>query len=79
MDVWEVRAISAFMEISFPVADSTKNVLGETPDPKIAWGTPKRFSAKQGGLHSALISQLQLAAWDGAIHTHRDSMVDLRL
>jgi hypothetical protein len=79
---WDVRAVSAFMEISFRVADSAKTVLGDTTNPKVAWEVlAKRFGAKQEGLQSALISKLQLARWDGtgSIHTHRDYMVDLRL
>jgi len=34
---WEVRKTSAFMEISFRVADSAKNVLGNTCDPVAVW------------------------------------------
>jgi hypothetical protein len=33
----EVRRISAFMEISFRMADSAETVLGNTEDPKVAW------------------------------------------
>jgi len=29
--------MSAFMEISFRVADSAKNILGSTDNPKIEW------------------------------------------
>jgi hypothetical protein len=78
--MWDVRAVSAFMEISFMLADSAKNVLGDTSNP--TWDIlAKRFGGKQEGLQSALISKLQLATWDGTstIHTHRDSIVDLRL
>jgi transposase InsO family protein len=78
---WKVRSISAFMEISFRVADSAKTVLGGTRNPKVAWDLlAKRFGAKQEGLQSTLISKLQLAMWNGvgSIHTHRDYMVELR-
>jgi hypothetical protein len=81
-EAWNVRAISAFMEISFRVADSAKYVLGDTFNPKVAWDVlAKHFGAKQEALQWALISKLQLAAWDGTgtIHIHRDYMVDLRL
>jgi len=77
---WEVRKTSAFMEISFRVADSAKNVLGNTRDPVAAWEVlEKRFGARQEGIQSSLIAKLQLADWDGqgAISTHRDYMVDL--
>src|SRR5882757_1032723 len=79
-EAWEVREMSAFMEISFRIADSALNVLGDTQNPKVAWGVlEKRFGAKQEGLQSALIAKLQLASWDGtgSIYTHRDYMVDL--
>jgi len=72
----------ATMEISFRVADSTKSVLGDTQNPKVAWDIlAKRFGAKQEGLQSALISKLQLASWGGtgAIHIHQDYMIDLRI
>ena len=78
---WEVRKTSAFMEISFRVADSAKNVLGNTRDPVAAWeALEKRFGARQEGIQSSLIAKLQLADWDGqaAISTHHDYMVDLR-
>jgi len=81
-EAWEVREISAFMEISFRVADSAKSVLGDTQNPKVAWDIlAKRFGAKQEGLQSTLISKLQLASWGGtgAIHIHRDYMADLRI
>jgi hypothetical protein len=83
-EAWDVRAISAFMEISFRVADSAKIVLADTSDPKVAWDLlAKRFgvTCSPSALISTLVSKLQLAAWDGtgAIHAHRDYMVDLRL
>ena len=81
-EAWEVREISAFMEISFRVANSAKSVLGDTQNPKVAWDIlAKRFGAKQEGLQSTLISKLQLASWGGtgAIHIHRDYMADLRI
>jgi hypothetical protein len=50
------------MEISFRTADSAKNVLGNTQNPKAAWELlERRFGAKQEGLQSVLISKLQLA------------------
>ena len=81
IEAFEVRSISAFMEISFRIADSTKSVLGNIEDPKAAWELlGKCFGAKQHGLHSVLMTKLQLAKWDGCgtIHSHRDTMVDLR-
>ena len=68
-EAWEVREISAFMEISFRIADSALNVLGDTQNPKVAWCIlQKHFGAKQ----EDLIAKLQLASWDGtgSIHTH---------
>ena len=81
-EAWESRTAAAFMEISLRVADSVLAVLGDTQDPTVAWcALEKRYGAKQEGLQSNLISKLQLASWDGtgAIHTHRDYMVDLRI
>lgn len=77
-EAWEVREISAFMEISLRIADSALNVLGDTQNPKVAWGIlQEHFGAKQ----DVLIAKLQLASWDGteSIHTHRDYMVGLRI
>jgi len=77
---WEVRKMSVFMEISFQVADSVKNVLGNTRNPVAAWeALEKHFGARQEGIQSSLIAKLQLADWDGqaAISTHCDYMVDL--
>ena len=77
---WEIWEISAFMEISFHVADSAKTVLGVTWSPKAAWEILERcFGAKQEGLQETLNTQLLLAQWDGTgpIHTHCDYMVNL--
>jgi len=53
IEAFEVRRISAFMEISFRIADSAKTVLGNTEDPKVAWELlEKRYGAKQQGLQS---------------------------
>jgi gag-polypeptide of LTR copia-type len=63
------------------MADSTRTVLGIMEDPKVAWELlEKRYGAKQQGLQSVLIARLQLTKWDGSrtIHTHRDTMVDIR-
>jgi gag-polypeptide of LTR copia-type len=60
---------------------NTKTVLGNTEDTKVAWGLlEKRYSAKQQGLQSVLMEKLQLAKWNdnGSVHTHRDTMVDIR-
>jgi gag-polypeptide of LTR copia-type len=81
IEAFEVRRISAFMEISFRIADSAKTVLGNMEDPKVAWELlEKRYGAKQQGLQSVLMAKLQLVKWDGSgtIHTHRDTMVDIR-
>ena len=81
IDAFEVRRISAFMEISFRIVDSAKTVLGNTEDPKVAWELlEKRYGVKQQGLQSVLMAKLQLAKWDGSgtIHTHHDAMVDIR-
>jgi hypothetical protein len=44
IEAFEVRRISAFMEISFRIADSAKTVL---EDPKVAWELlEKRHGAK---------------------------------
>jgi len=78
---FEVRSISAFMEISFRIADSAKSVLGNTKDPKAAWELlEKRFGASQPDLQPILMAKLHLAKWDGSstIYSHRDAMVDLR-
>ena len=80
IEVYQVRCISAFMEISFRIADSTKSVLGTIDDPKTTWELlEKRFGAKQQGLQSVLLTKLQLSKWDGTgtIHAHHDYMVDL--
>ena len=77
---WIVHKTSAFMEISFHIADSALGVLDDIDNPKLAWETLARhFSAKQEGLQSALIAKLQMASWDGngTIQTHQDYMVDL--
>ena len=79
-EAWELQTAAAFMEISLRVADSVLAVLGDTQDPTVAWcALETRFSAKQEGLQSNLISKLQLASWDGTstIHTHWDYMLDL--
>ena len=81
IEAFEVRRSSAFMEITFRVADSAKSVLGDTDDPKIVWELlEKRFGAKLEGLQSVIMTKLQFARWNGTgtIHTHRDNMVDLR-
>ena len=62
MEVWDLRAISGFMEISFRVADSAKNVLGSSQSPKDAWEALERhFGAWKEGIQSSLISKLQMA------------------
>jgi len=74
------RKTSVFMEISFRVVDSAKNLLGNRRDPIVAWeALEKRFGAGQEGIQSSLIAMLQLVDWDGqrAISTHCDHMVDL--
>ena len=81
IEAWDLRSITAFMEISFRVAGSVKVVLGHTTSPKEAWDIlEKRYGAKQGGLRQSLVAKLQLAEWNakGAIRTHRDYMVGLR-
>ena len=77
-EAWKIREISAFMEISFRIADTALNVLGDTQNPKVAWEILQEcFGAKQ----EVLIPKLQRASWDGtgSIHTHQDYMVDLRV
>lgn len=76
-EAWEVREKMAFMEISSRMTHFAKNVLGNTQNPKVAWGIlEKRFGAKLPDL----VSKLQLAAWDGGdIYAHRDYMVNLRI
>ena len=81
-EAWEVWEISAFMEISFRIANSAKTILGVTQSPKAAWEILERhFGAKQEGLQETLNMQLLLAQWDGTgpIHTHRDYMVNLQI
>ena len=81
-EAWEVQEISAFMEISFCIADSAKTVLGVTQSPKAAWEIlERRFGAKQEGLQETLNTQLLLTQWDstGPIHTHHDYMVNLQI
>ena len=66
---------STFMQISFRVADSAMNVLGNAHDSVVARGAlEKCFWAGQEGIQSSLIPKLQLADWDrqGAISTHGD-------
>lgn len=47
MEAWDLRYISAFIELSFRVDDSAKIVLGNTHSPKGAWDIlEKRFRAK---------------------------------
>ena len=79
---WIVCKTSAFMEISFHIADSALSVLDNIDNPKLAWETLARhFSTKQEGLQSTLITKLQMASWDcnGTIQTHWDYMVDLHI
>jgi hypothetical protein len=81
-DAWDVRGASAFMEISFRLADFAMHILGGKRNPKVVGDLlEKRFGAKQAGLQSSLIPKFQLALWDGTgtIHTHRDYMVNLRV
>ena len=53
VEAFEVRRISAFMEISFRIADSAKSALGHTENPKAAWELlEKRFGATQQGYNS---------------------------
>ena len=60
MEVWDLRAISGFMEISFRVADSAKNVLGSSQSPKDAWEALERhFGAWKEGIQSSLIPNLE--------------------
>ena len=78
---FEVRSVSAFMEISFRIADSAKLVLGDTRDPKAAWELlEKRFGAKQPGMQSLLFTKLLYTRWDGSgtVLSHRKAMVNLR-
>ena len=42
MEARDLRAISAFMAISFRVADSAKSVLGSSESPKDAWEALER-------------------------------------
>jgi hypothetical protein len=53
---FEVRHVSAFMEISLRLSPSIKNMLDDDE---------KRFGAKQQGLQSMLMTKVQLAKWDG--------------
>lgn len=79
-EAWEVREVSAFMEISFRISDSALNVLGDTQNPKVAWGIlEKCFGPKQDA--ALLIAKLRLASWDGtgSIRTHRGYMTNLRI
>ena len=79
---WIVHKTSAFMEISFCIADSALSILDDINNPKLAWETLVRhFSTKQEGLQSALIAKLQMASWDGngTIQTHWDYMVNLHI
>ena len=39
IQAFETHQVSAFMEISFRIADSAKSVLGSTEGPKAAWGS----------------------------------------
>ena len=59
IEAFEACIISAFMKISFRIADSTKSVLGNIEDPEAAWEVlEKRFSAKQHGLQPVLMTNL---------------------
>ena len=81
IEAWDLRSISAYMEVSFRVAESAKSVLGSSRSPKDAWeALERRFGARQEGIQSSLISKLQMSEWNGSgsILTHRDYMVDLR-
>jgi hypothetical protein len=47
VDTWDVCATLDVVQISLWVAHSAKNILGDIPDPKVAWDTfAKRFGAK---------------------------------
>ena len=81
IEAFEVTRSSASMEITFRVADSAKSVLADTDDPKVVSKLlEKCFGAKLESLQSVIMTKLQFARWDGtgAIHTHRENMVDLR-
>ena len=70
------------MGIPFRTVDSTLNVLGDTQNPKVAWGfLERRIGAKQEGLQSALIEKHQLASQDGteSIYTHWNYIFDQRV
>lgn len=41
MEAWDLKAISAFMEISFKAVGKVKSVLGNTRSRKIAWDAPE--------------------------------------
>ena len=80
-EAFEGRQVSAYMEITFRMADSAKSVLDNEEDPKATWDhLEKRFGAKQEGVQAMLMAKLQLAKWDGTgiIHAHLDYMVTTR-
>ena len=55
---FNTHQVSAFMEISFRIADSAKSVLGSTEGPKAAWDPlEKCVGAKQQGLQSVLMTE----------------------
>ena len=43
IEAFEAYQVSAFMEISFRIADSAKSVLGSTEGPKAAWRSPREM------------------------------------
>jgi hypothetical protein len=81
IEAFEVRRISAFMEISFRMADSAKTIPGNTEDHKVGLGVAGEASrCKAARATICSHGKLQIAKWDGSrtIHTHRDTMVDIR-
>jgi len=82
MRAFAKRRVSAFMEISFRVANSVRPVIDEEErDPVAAWRIlERRFGAQREGLCDLLLSRLNQYRWDGKgpIYAHRDAMIALR-
>ena len=80
MEAWDLRAVSAYMEIKYHLAITAKAVLMKSQDLKVVWDMlEKQFGSCQEGLQSSLTNKLQCAMWDGQglILTHQDYMYDL--
>jgi len=77
---FEVRSISAPIEITFCVDSSAKSAISDLEDPKRIWELlEQRPGARKEGLQGILRAKLQPMEWDEKreIMAHRDAVVAL--